>query len=122
MKVLVPSEWSDVTVGEFQQLAALDADSTPRRRLADIISILCNIDSFQLDSETVKEIESNLSFLNKGLPKDRFSSFTHEGVEYEWIKSLNEITLGEEISIEQTIETEQLNYAQSTQILLENAY
>ena len=118
MKVLVPNSWSDVTVEEFQQIAALKADSTPSERLADMISILCGVDSLQMDTDTIKEIQSNLSFLNKEICNERFISFKHEGVDYEWIRSLNEITLGEQISIEQAIESEELDFSQSFDLIM----
>tara|TARA_R110000824_G_scaffold368304_1_gene557598 strand:- start:254 stop:724 length:471 start_codon:yes stop_codon:yes gene_type:complete len=118
MKILVPSLWSDVTVGEFQQLASLDVNDKPYKRLADILSILCGVNSLELDMSTVKELEINLAFMNTDLPKDRLSSFKHNGIEYEWIKSLNEITLGEQISIEQTIEGEGLDFANSFDLIM----
>lgn len=118
MKVLVPNSWNDVTVGEFQQIASLDVDSSPSKRIADIISILCGVDSLQMDIDTIKEIQSNLSFLNTDISKERFTSFKHDDVQYEWIKSLNEITLGEQISIEQAIGSEQLDFAQSFDLVM----
>ena len=118
MKILVPSLWSDVTVGEFQQLASLDVNDKPYKRLADILSILCGVNSLELDMSTVKELEINLAFMNTDLPKDRLSSFKHKGIDYEWIKSLNEITLGEQISIEQTIEGESLDFANSFDLIM----
>jgi len=118
MKVFVPTSWSEITVGEFMQLSALNSEDKPSKRLADIISILCGVDAFSLTTETVKEIQESLTFMNGEMPKDRFESFKHDGIKYEWIKSLNEITLGEQISIEQTIETEELNYAQSFDLVM----
>ena len=104
MKINVPTGWEDVTVLEFQQMALLDETSTPQVRLRDIISILCGIDSNILDMASVREIEQQLVFLNEEMPKARLSEFKHDNVNYKWIKSLSEITLGEMISIEQTIE------------------
>jgi len=118
MKILVPTSWNDVTVEEYQQLASLDADDNASKRLADIISILCGVNSLELTTDTVKEIQESIAFLNENLPKDRYSSFIHDGIEYEWIKSINEITLGEQISIEQTIENEELNYSQSFDLVM----
>tara|TARA_R110002020_G_scaffold83616_3_gene207801 strand:- start:2041 stop:2709 length:669 start_codon:yes stop_codon:yes gene_type:complete len=119
MKVLVPSSWNDVTVGEYMQIAALPTDETPSQRSANIISILTNIDNpFSLDTTTIVEIHNLLKFLDTELPKDRLSSFKHDGIEYEWIRSFGEITIGEQISIEQTIETEELNYAESFDLVM----
>lgn len=118
MNVLVPNLWSDVTVGEFQQLADLPQDAKSNKRLADVISILCNINPFDLDKDSIADISANLNFMNTEISKDRYSSFTHDGVEYEWIKSLDEITLGEMISIEQTIEQQELNIAESFDLVM----
>ena len=118
MKINVPTGWEDVTVLEFQQMALLDETSTPQVRLRDIISILCGIDSNILDMASVREIEQQLVFLNEEMPKARLSEFKHDNVNYKWIKSLNEITLGEMISIEQTIEQEELNFYQSFDLVM----
>ena len=118
MKINVPTGWEDVTVLEFQQMALLDEASTPQVRLRDIISILCGIDSNILDMASVREIEQQLVFLNEEMPKARLSEFKHDNVNYKWIKSLNEITLGEQISIEQTIEQEELNFYQSFDLVM----
>lgn len=118
MKIEVPTCWGDVTVGEYQQVASLDVNESPKKRLANIVSILCNINAYELEAKPLNEIQQALLFMNEDISKDRFSSITVDGVEYEWIKSINEITLGEEISIEQTIEVEQLNYAQSFDLVM----
>tara|TARA_R110002074_G_scaffold396611_1_gene586184 strand:+ start:823 stop:1485 length:663 start_codon:yes stop_codon:yes gene_type:complete len=118
MKVFVPTSWSEITVGEYQQLTSLDTEETPSQRLANIISITCDVNAFDIDLESKTEIEKCLSFMNKELSEDRLESFKHDGIEYEWVKSLNEITLGEQISIEQTIENEELNYYKSFDLVM----
>lgn len=118
MKISVPTGWEDVTVLEFQQMALLDVDSNPSVRLRDIISILCGIDSNDLDMASVREIEQQLTFLNTQMPQARLSEFKHDNVNYKWIKSLNEITLGEQISIEQTIEQGELNFYESFDLVM----
>jgi hypothetical protein len=118
MKLSIPTSWDDVTVLEYQQIASLESDSTPLKRLKDVISIFCNIDANTLDMASVREIEKSLSFLNTKMLKGRFTEFKHEGVSYKWIKSLNEITLGEQISIEQTIDLEGLNFYQSFDLIM----
>ena len=118
MKIIVPTQWSEVTVLQFQQITLLDSNATPTERSRDIISILCDVNANDLTVESFNEIQSMLGFMNEDLPKARFSEFKVDGVTYEWIKSLNEITNGEQISIEQTIENEELNYFQSFDLIM----
>ena len=118
MTIKCPTIWNDVTVGEFQQLADLPQDAKPNRRMLDIITILCQVNALELDKEPLEEIKQCLSFMNTEISKARYSSFVHEGITYEWIKSIDEITLGEMISIEQTIEQEELNIAESFDLIM----
>jgi hypothetical protein len=119
MNILLPTCWRDVTVGEFQQIALLDSKEKPSLRTANIISILTDIDNpFELDNGTVKEITETLSFMNEDISKSRLSEFTFNNIQYEWVKGFSEITLGEQISIEQTIEAEELNYHSSLDLVM----
>ena len=119
MKVQIPNEWSDVTVSEFQQLAALSPDQIPNKRIVSIISILTNIENpLLLDNGTIREISEMLTFMNTPITKERFESFSHNGKHYEWIGGFDEITIGEQISIEQSIQMEELNYSQSFDLVM----
>ena len=116
--IKIPTTWSDVTVDEYQQLASLDTNQNQSKRLSDILSIVTNVNPSDIDKGSLIELQNHLGFMNEEIPTERYDSVMLDGKLYEWRKSLNAITLGEQISIEQIMETEELSFADSFDLIM----
>ena len=116
--IKIPTTWSDVTVDEYQQLASLDTNQNQSKRLRDILSIVTNVNPNDIDKGSLVELQNHLGFMNEEIPTERYDSVMLDGKLYEWRKSLNAITLGEQISIEQIMETEELSFADSFDLIM----
>ena len=120
MKVNVPTQWSDVSLEQYQAISLLDkaAYSSDLRFTSDVIQILCDINNVQeLPLNVVGEISKHINFLGDEVTKERLTSFKHNGKSYEWIGNFNEVTVGEQLSIEQTIDIEELTINESFEVV-----
>ena len=120
MKVNVPTQWSDVSLEQYQAISLLDkaAYSSDLRFTSDVIQILCDINNVQeLPLNVVGEISKHINFLGDEVTKERLTSFKHNGKSYEWIGNFNEVTVGEQLSIEQTIDIEELTINESFDVV-----
>ena len=116
--IKIPTTWGDITVDEYQQLASLDTNQNQSKRLRDILSIVTNVNPNDIDKGSLVELQNHLGFMNEEIPTERYDSVMLDGKLYEWRKSLNAITLGEQISIEQIMETEELSFADSFDLIM----
>jgi len=120
MKINVPTQWSDVSLEQYQAISLLDKSSytSDLRFTSDVIQILCDINNVQeLPLNVVGEISKHINFLGDEVTKERLTSFKHNGKQYEWIGNFNEVTVGEQLSIEQTIDIEELTINESFDVV-----
>ncbi len=120
MKVNVPTQWTDVSLEQYQAISLLDKSSytSDLRFTGDVIQILCDINNVQeLPLNVVGEISKHINFLGDEVTKERLTSFKHNGKSYEWIGNFNEVTVGEQLSIEQTIDIEELTINESFDVV-----
>ena len=121
MNILVPTSWSDVTVNQYQALANLNKDDykSDFKYMVDVIQILCNLDtSFDLPLSVVNQISEEITFTTKEPKVKRFESFEIGDNTYNWVGNFNQITVGEALSIEQTIDLGNLNFNQSYDVVM----
>ncbi len=123
-EILIPTSWEDVTLGEFIELSKLDmADfESPVDYYIQMLTLLGN-----QDIEDIKEflkltdltaIISEMVFINEAPKELDNKEVTIDGQVYKLIPNLNNITLGEYVSIESLIERDKLNSISSIPAIL----
>jgi len=117
--ITVPSSWSDITVAQYQAITSLDksAYKTDTRYIIDMVSIICGVDTLSLDAETFAKITGMLGFLGTEIKAEKKEEITIDGKVYRWKSNLNQITVGEMVSIEQVIDLEKLTYNLSYDVI-----
>ena len=120
MKINVPTQWGDVTLGQYQAISQLDRETytSDLKYSSDIVQLLCDIPNVhELPINVLAELSEHITFLSDDVTKERLTSFKHNGKEYEWIGNFNEVTVGEQLSIEQTIDIEELTVNESFDVV-----
>lgn len=120
MKINVPTQWKDVTLSQYQAIGQLDKDAynSDLKYSADIVQILCDIQNVQdIPLNVIAQISDHITFLGTDVTKERLTSFEHNGKRYEWLGNFNEVTVGEQLSIEQTIDVEQLSVNEALDVV-----
>tara|TARA_R110000764_G_scaffold203034_2_gene288289 strand:- start:1209 stop:1721 length:513 start_codon:yes stop_codon:yes gene_type:complete len=123
-EILIPTSWQDVTLGEFIALSKLDIDSykTPIEYYIHMLRVFGN-ENIEDIFEYIKAVDINnivgqMSFLNTP-PKQLDNKSIKIGNEtFHLIKSLNDITVGEYVSIESLIEQGKLDSVEAIPIIL----
>lgn len=123
-EIIIPQEWSDVTLGEFIQLSKLDIETFDDKLdyYFRILKIFGNKHIYDIkeyiEMATLVEITNSLSFLNTVPKKQEINQVNIDGVDYFKLKNLNTLTVGEYLSIEQTIDSEKLNGITAIPVIL----
>ena len=123
-EILIPTSWQDVTLGEFIALSKLDIDSykTPIEYYIHMLRVFGN-ENIEDIFEYIKAVDINnivgqMSFLNTP-PKQLDNKSIKIGNEtFHLIKSLNDITVGEYVSIESLIEQGKLDSVEAIPTIL----
>ena len=109
-EILIPQEWSDVTLDEFIKLSELDINSFDNAieyylRMLVIFGNdnLEDIKEF-LKISDINDIIGQMSFLNTTPKQLDLKSVVIDDVEYHLSDNLNKLTVGEYVSIESLIE------------------
>ena len=103
-EVIVPTEWKDITIAEFQRYLQI-ANTKRKTRDDEIISMFCKID---------KKLIKRLQLKQKKLLVDKINKFVNsknetilekrikfKGKQYGFIPNLSKITTGEFVDIEE---------------------
>jgi len=109
IELLLPTAWSDVTLGEFIVLSKLDIDehSNPIDYYVKILRVFGNDISEVANYIKVNDskiIASSLSFMQIKPTPSNIKQVKIDGIEYFLPTNMNELTVGEVISIETLIE------------------
>lgn len=121
MEILVPTTWNDVTVNQYQALSSLKKEDykSSLKYTTDVILILCDLDNtLELPLEIVNQIAEEIVFASTEPKIVKSESFDYKDNKYNWIGNFNQLTVGEALSIEQTIDLEDLNFNQSYDVVL----
>jgi hypothetical protein len=98
MKLIIPTELSDITLGQLQSLTRLEATQlTDLERQKQTIELLANVDRSTIDKIKLNDLNSLYEKL-AGLSKSSESlhlHFTIDNVKYGFIPNLSEISTGE---------------------------
>ena len=103
MKIEVPQDINDITVGEYIKFSEINKDETDEEFLIHkTINIFCGVSMKDIMNMDINDAEMIASDIFHALSKDcDFSDkFTLNGVEYGFITSLEGLTLGEYIDLE----------------------
>jgi len=98
MKLIIPTELSDITLGQLQSLTRLEATQlTDLERQKQTIELLANVDRSTIDKIKLNDLNSLYEKL-AGLSKSSESlhlHFTIDNIKYGFIPNLSEISTGE---------------------------
>jgi hypothetical protein len=98
MKLIIPTELSDITLGQLQSLTRLEATQlTDLERQKQTIELLANVDRATIDKIKLNDLNSLYEKL-AGLSKSSESlhlHFTIDNIKYGFIPNLSEISTGE---------------------------
>jgi hypothetical protein len=103
MKIQVPQDINDITVGEYIKFNEINKDETDEEFLVHkTINIFCGVDMKDVFNMDFRDAEAVASDIFRALSIEaKFSDrFTLNGVKYGFITSLEELTLGEYIDLE----------------------
>ena len=123
-EILIPTSWQDVTLGEFIALSKLDMDSyeTPVEYYIHMLRIFGNDnieDIFKYIRATdLNNVVGQMDFMKEQPKQLDHKSIDVNGVKFYLAKNLNEITVGEYVSIEQMIETDKLDSVSAIPVIL----
>ena len=100
MKIKVPTQIEDITLGEYQEFVSIIKDEKDETKLQlNILKTFCNIDGNNLRLEDVNK----LSKIITSLFTDKYEltkTFKLDGVEFGFVPNLDEMTLGEYIDLD----------------------
>ena len=120
IEITVPTCWEDVTADTYHRLKSIKAEDyeTPLLHTMAVMSCLCNTpDVSMLTAKSFNEIALELKFINEPIPKKSVDDIRVGGKLFRWKGSLNQLTMGEMVSIEQIIDLEELTYDTSTDVI-----
>jgi len=120
IKIVVPTCWEDVTLNKYQALKEIDRDDfkTDYAYSVEVIKVLCDLDDISLmNIKTQETIINEIGFINEPITTNKIKQFNFEGNFYKWGASLNGLTVGEMLSIEQMIDLEELSYTMSYDVV-----
>ena len=123
-EITIPTSWADVTLDEFIKLSALDIknynDSV--NYYIDILEVFGNTD---LDTiidmikvSDINDIINQMSFMNEPPRQLDIKEVLIKGVKFKLTSNMNDLTVGEYVSIESLIEQGELNSFSSIPVIL----
>ena len=103
-EVIVPTEWKDITIAEYQRYLQI-AKSKRRTRDNEIISLFCKIDKEFIKKLKLKDKKVLVDKINKFVNSKNETSLEKRikfnGKKYGFIPNLSKITTGEFVDIEE---------------------
>ena len=123
-EILIPTSWQDVTLGEYIELSKLNISSykSPVEYYIHMLRLFGN-DDIESIFEYIKATDLNsivgqMDFMKEQPKQLDNKSIDVNGVKFYLAKNLNEITVGEYVSIEQMIETDKLDSVSAIPVIL----
>ena len=104
IEVIVPTEWKDITIAEFQRYLQI-ANTKRKTRDDEIISLFCKIDKSILKKLKLKDkkilVDKINKFVNSKNETELVKRIKFKDKQYGFIPNLSKITTGEFIDIEE---------------------
>ena len=123
-EILIPTSWQDVTLGEYIELSKLDINSydSPVEYYIHMLRVFGNTDIENI-FEYIKAVDLNsivgqMSFMNTPPKQLDNKAVEVNGVDYHLTSNLNDLTVGEYVSIEQLIESGKLDSIEAIPVIL----
>jgi len=106
IEINVPTSLSEITLGQYQKFVKI-SENNPEGNFLDakMIEIFCGIplsESYKLRISSVAAILDILNELLSGTP-EHVERFTMQGVEYGFVPDLDDMSLGEYISLDESV-------------------
>lgn len=123
-EIIIPTEWADVTLGEFIELSKLNIDSfqNPIEYYVRMLIILGNEDTdgiFEfIKASDINNIIGQMSFMNTPPSKKGVKDVKINGKKYFLESNLNNLSVGEVVSIETLIEDKKVDSVGAIPIVL----
>jgi len=106
IKITIPTDWEDISIGMYQKFAKLQKEKLSEEEFGvEVVAALCNIDKETLAKFSYKDLKSIVTNLMKLLDtdfkeKELVKKLDFKDTKYGIIPNLSEITLGEYVDIE----------------------
>jgi hypothetical protein len=98
----IPNDWSEITIGQFQELAEIESDEGISQ-IADRIAVLCSTDPEEIRNLPLREfyeVSNKLEFVKGKIPTDWKTTFEWQGRKYGFIPDLTFVSTGEWLDAE----------------------
>ena len=121
---MIPTSWGDVTLGEFIKLSKLDIVDfdSPMDYYINMLGVLGNQDIEEIKKffklTDLTNIISEMNFITEAPKELDNKEVTIDGQIFKLIPNLNNITVGEYVSIESLIERDKLDSVSSIPAIL----
>jgi hypothetical protein len=123
-QIMIPTSWGDVTLGEFIKLSKLDIVDfdSPMDYYINMLGVLGNQDIEEIKKffklTDLTNIISEMNFITEAPKELDNKEVTIDGQIFKLIPNLNNITVGEYVSIESLIERDKLDSVSSIPAIL----
>ena len=106
VKLTIPNEWSDITIGIYQQYVKIqESKGSEKNKVIRSLALLCNTSPFVVKKMAYTDLLDIMNII-KGMidtePKedDFVKVFTFSDIEFGFVPNLNKLTTGEYIDLE----------------------
>lgn len=117
----VPQDWEDMTVHQFQLIRQCDSSVNINTYLVNVIHVLTDVPIAtieELSYEDFANIVEKMKWAQSELKSERTEAIDIDGVTYKYVKDFNKLSVGEIVSIEQTIDSEKLTFDGAIDVVL----
>jgi hypothetical protein len=106
VKLTIPNEWSDITIGIYQEYVKIqESKASEKNKVIRSLALLCNTSPFVVKKMAYTDLLEIMNII-KGMidtePKeeDFVKVFTFSHIEFGFVPNLNKLTTGEYIDLE----------------------
>lgn len=106
VKLRIPNEWSDITIGIYQEYVKIqESKASEKNKVIRSLALLCNTSPFVVKKMAYTDLLEIMNII-KGMidtePKeeDFVKVFTFSDIEFGFVPNLNKLTTGEYIDLE----------------------
>lgn len=123
IELVIPEGWNEITVEQFQHIQMLDKNKfkSNLNYLVNVLAIVTGVDKsvlMEADAIELTKITDEIKWITKEPEADKKEIIEYDGVKYKFKSSLNNLSVGEMVSIEQVIDLEALNIEMAFDVVL----